>query len=133
LLQIRILRTLDHPHIVKMHADIRGQEGMYYIVMERVEGGELFDRVVELEVNSQAPWNMSVSTRNITAPHLCLLFSNAHRILSLTLRSKHGPPPLFCSMLSVTSTRREFAIEVAKADSNLFNFIRFLCANSSVF
>jgi len=49
-MQVRIMRGLDHPHIVKMYADIKGDEGMYYIIMERVEGGELFDRVVELEV-----------------------------------------------------------------------------------
>jgi serine/threonine protein kinase len=42
------MRALDHPHIVKMLADIPGQDGMYYLVMERVRGGELFDRIVEL-------------------------------------------------------------------------------------
>jgi len=52
--EIRIMRGLDHPHIVKMLTDIQGPGGIYYIVMERVEGGELFDRVVELESYSEA-------------------------------------------------------------------------------
>jgi len=47
--ETRIMRALDHPNIVKMLADIPGQDGMYYLVMERVRGGELFDRIVELE------------------------------------------------------------------------------------
>jgi len=47
--ETRIMRGLNHPHIVKMYADIHGADGMYYLVMERVRGGELFDRIVELE------------------------------------------------------------------------------------
>jgi len=39
------MRELEHPNIVQMYADIRGAEeygdqNMYYIVMERVEGGK---------------------------------------------------------------------------------------------
>lgn len=47
-----MMRKVRHPHIVRMLADIHGEgedSKMYYIVMERVQGGELFDRVVQLE------------------------------------------------------------------------------------
>jgi len=88
--EIRIMRGLDHPHIVKMLADIQGAGGMYYIVMERVEGGELFDRVVELESYSEAQARATAITlldalRYLHAKNIC------HRDLkpeNLLLKSK---------------------------------------------
>jgi serine/threonine protein kinase len=50
--QIGILRDLDHPNIVRMLADLKDDD-QYYIVMEKVEGGELFDRIVALEAYSE--------------------------------------------------------------------------------
>ena len=48
------MRALNHPNIVRMLADLKGRDDdQYYIVLEKVEGGELFDRIVELEAYSE--------------------------------------------------------------------------------
>lgn len=44
--EVAILRTLDHPNIVKM-LDFFEEPNLYYLVLEYVGGGELFDRLVE--------------------------------------------------------------------------------------
>uniref|UniRef100_A0A6B2L9T8 non-specific serine/threonine protein kinase n=1 Tax=Arcella intermedia TaxID=1963864 RepID=A0A6B2L9T8_9EUKA len=41
-----IIRSLDHKHIVKMY-DIFEDHEHYYVVMELVSGGELFDQIVQ--------------------------------------------------------------------------------------
>jgi len=41
-----IIKSLDHKHIVKMY-DIFEDHEHYYVVMELVSGGELFDQIVE--------------------------------------------------------------------------------------
>jgi len=43
--EVNILREFDHPHIIKL-IDFFEEPEKYYIVMERMLGGELFDRVV---------------------------------------------------------------------------------------
>lgn len=50
--EIDILRKLDHPHIVKFY-DFFEERPVYYIVMEYVTGGELFDRIVAKEYYSE--------------------------------------------------------------------------------
>jgi calcium-dependent protein kinase len=44
--EIMILRTLDHPNIVKVY-EIYDSDDFFYIVTELCEGGELFDRLVK--------------------------------------------------------------------------------------
>jgi len=41
-----IIKSLDHKHIVKMY-DIFEDQEHYYVIMELVSGGELFDQIVE--------------------------------------------------------------------------------------
>jgi len=43
--EIRILKSLDHPHIIKLYETFEDDLEIY-IVTELVEGGELFDRIV---------------------------------------------------------------------------------------
>lgn len=43
--EIRFLKLLNHPHIVKVYDVIEGSE-FIYIVMEYAIGGELFDYIV---------------------------------------------------------------------------------------
>jgi calcium-dependent protein kinase len=47
--EIRILRTLDHPNIVKYYETFEGDQYIY-IVMEYCSGGELFDKILEREI-----------------------------------------------------------------------------------
>lgn len=44
--QVQILRGLEHPNIVKIYQFYPKDTGYYYVVMEFLLGGELFDHVV---------------------------------------------------------------------------------------
>jgi serine/threonine protein kinase len=44
--EVVVLRTLDHPNIVKV-LDFFDDTTQYFLVLEYVGGGELFDRLVE--------------------------------------------------------------------------------------
>jgi serine/threonine protein kinase len=44
--EIEILQKIHHPHIVSLK-EVVTSERFYFLVLELVEGGELFDRIVE--------------------------------------------------------------------------------------
>lgn len=44
--EVKILSKLNHPNIVKV-LDFFEQKKHYYVVMEPIEGGELFDQIVQ--------------------------------------------------------------------------------------
>ena len=44
--EVAILQHLNHPHIIQLH-DFFDEDQFYFLVMERVTGGELFDRIIE--------------------------------------------------------------------------------------
>ncbi len=46
--EIKIMEKIDHPNIVKLLDFYEGYDN-FYIVMELMQGGELFDRIVEKE------------------------------------------------------------------------------------
>jgi len=46
--EVEILRTIDHPNILNL-LDVYSEESSYYLVTELLEGGELFDRIIEKE------------------------------------------------------------------------------------
>ncbi|OQR83320.1 26S proteasome non-ATPase regulatory subunit [Achlya hypogyna] len=48
LLEVDLLRQMNHPHVLNLRAFFDEPE-FYYTVMDLVEGGELFDRIVEKE------------------------------------------------------------------------------------
>ncbi|KAL1525664.1 hypothetical protein AB1Y20_020514 [Prymnesium parvum] len=43
--EIRALTALQHPHIIRMHATFESEDQLH-ILMEKADGGELFDRIV---------------------------------------------------------------------------------------
>lgn len=45
-MEIQIMKSLDHPHICKLH-EVFEDAKKHYLVMELCTGGELFDRIVE--------------------------------------------------------------------------------------
>ena len=45
--EVKILTTLQHPHIRRL-LDFYDEEEHYFMVLELVSGGDLFDRVVHL-------------------------------------------------------------------------------------
>ena len=44
--EIKTLKALDHPHIVKLY-DMFEDKRNFYLAMEYVQGGELFDRITK--------------------------------------------------------------------------------------
>ena len=44
--EIQVLRTLDHPNILKLYEFYQDQKN-YYIIIELCTGGELFDKIIE--------------------------------------------------------------------------------------
>jgi serine/threonine protein kinase len=44
--ELEILRQLEHPNIIKFHTFVKGTDGVYYIVMEKADGGDLLHRIV---------------------------------------------------------------------------------------
>lgn len=50
--EITILQTLDHPNIIKMYEYFEDEEYIY-LVLEKCQGGELFDRIIEKEFFSE--------------------------------------------------------------------------------
>lgn len=50
--EITILQTLDHPHVIKMYEYFEDEISIY-LVLEKWEGGELFDRIIEKEYFSE--------------------------------------------------------------------------------
>jgi calcium/calmodulin-dependent protein kinase I len=50
--EIEILHSLDHPNVVSLF-EIFDEGDILYIVMELMQGGELFDRIVEKENYSE--------------------------------------------------------------------------------
>jgi calcium/calmodulin-dependent protein kinase I len=44
--EIEIMRTLDHPNIVKYISHYE-EDGYWFVVLELLEGGEVFDRIVK--------------------------------------------------------------------------------------
>ena len=45
LTEVKILQTLDHPHVLKLYEYFEDEEAVY-LVTEICRGGELFDRIV---------------------------------------------------------------------------------------
>ncbi|KAL6044895.1 Calcium/calmodulin-dependent protein kinase type IV [Balamuthia mandrillaris] len=50
--EVQILSTLSHPNIVKLQA-VYETETHYHLVMDLISGGELFDRIVQLQHYSE--------------------------------------------------------------------------------
>lgn len=50
--EINILKTLDHPHILKIY-EYYEDDDSYYIVMDFYEGGELFQKIIDLGTFSE--------------------------------------------------------------------------------
>lgn len=51
--EVAIMNQLDHPHIVKV-VDFFEEEEFYYIVMELMAGGDVFDRIISMNQYTEA-------------------------------------------------------------------------------
>ena len=59
--EIDILKQVDHPNIVKLH-DIYEDEKYFFLIMELLTGGELFDQILTKEKFNES------EARDIVAP-----------------------------------------------------------------
>lgn len=50
--EVEILRRLDHPNIVKL-IDFFDEEHYFYVVLEYLSGGELFEKLLEKEIYNE--------------------------------------------------------------------------------
>eukprot|EP01017_Pseudomicrothorax_dubius_P017025 TRINITY_DN1931_c0_g1_i2.p2 TRINITY_DN1931_c0_g1~~TRINITY_DN1931_c0_g1_i2.p2 ORF type:complete len:142 (+),score=52.04 TRINITY_DN1931_c0_g1_i2:92-517(+) len=50
--EVEILSQIDHPNIVKLF-EVYDERSKFYMLMELMEGGELFDRIVEKDHYSE--------------------------------------------------------------------------------
>jgi calcium-dependent protein kinase len=46
--EVEVFLSLDHPHVTRLY-DVYEEAGLLYMIMECMEGGELFDRIIELK------------------------------------------------------------------------------------
>jgi len=46
--EVEVFLCMDHPHVTRLY-DVYEEDGFLYLIMECMEGGELFDRVIELK------------------------------------------------------------------------------------
>jgi calcium-dependent protein kinase len=53
MLEIEILRKLDHPNVLKLYEYFIDDENIY-LITEMCRGGELFDKIVEAEYFKEA-------------------------------------------------------------------------------
>lgn len=45
--QVRILRSLKHPNVIDIYQFFKDDPSHYYVSIEFMRGGELFDRIVQ--------------------------------------------------------------------------------------
>ncbi|KAL4463768.1 hypothetical protein ABPG72_022822 [Tetrahymena utriculariae] len=93
--EIEIMRTLDHPNIIKLYETFEDDRNIY-LVMEVCEGGELFDRIIEkgrfTEIEAR-----SIFSQIMQAINYCHSNGIAHRDLkpeNFLFLTKHDDSPI---------------------------------------
>jgi calcium/calmodulin-dependent protein kinase I len=87
--EITIMKQIDHPNIVKM-VDFFEDEGHYCIVMEMMQGGELFEQILNREQFSESEAREAIKAI-IDAINYCHSLNIVHRDIkpeNLLLNSK---------------------------------------------
>lgn len=77
--EVQILTSLDHPHIMKIY-EMFEDKNKYYIVAEFLEGGELFDRIIENDHFSEKD-AASIMKQLLSAVAYCHKHNIVHRDL----------------------------------------------------
>jgi len=77
--EVQLLTSLDHPHILKIY-EMFEDKNKYYIISEYLEGGELFDRIIENDHFSEKD-TAKVMQQLLSAVAYCHSHSIVHRDL----------------------------------------------------
>ena len=56
---MRILEDLDHPNVIEIYSFYENDPQYFYMVLELMSGGELFDRIVE-KVRASFSWDLYI-------------------------------------------------------------------------
>ena len=78
-LEARLLQKLQHDHIIKLHSMYENSEH-YSLVLEYVDGGELFDRIVQKNFYNEAEAREAVQYM-MSALHFCHMHNVIHRFV----------------------------------------------------
>eukprot|EP00993_Chasmostoma_nieuportense_P000478 NODE_1440_length_1504_cov_31.545389_g1365_i0.p1 GENE.NODE_1440_length_1504_cov_31.545389_g1365_i0~~NODE_1440_length_1504_cov_31.545389_g1365_i0.p1 ORF type:complete len:473 (+),score=135.13 NODE_1440_length_1504_cov_31.545389_g1365_i0:57-1475(+) len=81
--EVAILRTLDHPNIIRVQ-DTFDTQSSIYIVLELVLGGELFDKIVQLKHYTEGMTSLLV--RNLAST---LAYLHSHNIVHRDLKPEN--------------------------------------------
>lgn len=87
--EIEIMKTVDHPSIVRM-VDFFEDEAHYCLIMELMEGGELFDQILQREQFSENEARLAIRSI-IDAIRYCHNLNIIHRDIkpeNLLLKAK---------------------------------------------
>ena len=88
--EIEIMKTVDHPNIVKM-IDFFEDEAHYCLIMELMEGGELFDQILQREQFNESEARQAIRSI-IDAIRYCHTLNIVHRDIkpeNLLLKNKN--------------------------------------------
>lgn len=79
LTEVKILQTLDHPHVIKLYEYFEDEQNVY-LVTELCAGGELFDRIIAQEFFSEKQAAL-IFRQILQALNYCHSMSIVHRDL----------------------------------------------------
>ena len=81
--EINILRSLDHPNIVKIFEYFE-DEKRYYIVQEHIQGGELFDEII-----AKGKFNEKDAAVLMKQLLSCISYCHSHNIVHRDLKPEN--------------------------------------------
>ncbi len=123
--EIEILRTLDHPNIIRLY-EIFEDKSYLYLVMEYCEGGELFEQLASQGVFTEKRAH-AIFSQVVPAIFYCHTKGICHRDLKLenfVLDSREKDPPLikvidfgFSAAFGLNGIHRELKTKVGSVPS----------------
>lgn len=73
--EVEVFLCMDHPHVTRLYEVYEGEDFLH-LVMECMEGGELFDRVIELKI-----FNETLAAEAVNQMLLALNYIHSHGIV----------------------------------------------------